>query len=66
MSNLWARDDRIDPDSAMRDLEKKVHFLMQQLCGAGIIATRGSNSVDISSDIDADGNEVLGQLPNNS
>ena len=66
MSNYWAKDSRIDPDSAMRDLEKKVHFLMQQLCGAGVIATRGNNVADIPSDIDDDGNEVLGQLPNNS
>ena len=66
MSNFWARDDRIDPDSAMRDLEKKVHFLMQQLMGAGIICTRGGNSADVPNDIDTDGNEVAGQFPTNT
>jgi len=66
MSNFWACDDRIDPDSAMRDLEKKVHFLMQQLMGAGIINTRGGNAADVPNDIDADGNEVAGQFPTNT
>jgi len=65
MSNFWARDDRIDPDSAIRDLEKKVHYLMQQLMGAGIINTRGGNSPNVPDDIDADGNEVSGQFPTN-
>ena len=65
MSDFWARDERIDPDSAVRDLEKKVHYLMQQLMGAGIIATRGGNQADIPKDIDDDGNEVAGQYPSN-
>lgn len=66
MSNLWSRDDRIEPDSAMRDLEKKVHFLMQQLMGAGIITTRGGNAADVPTDIDNDGNEVACQFPTNT
>jgi len=63
MSNYWARDPRIDPDSAIRDLEKKVHYLMQQLMGAGIINTRGGNAADVPDDIDDDANEVGCQFP---
>jgi len=65
MAGYWERDERIDPDSAMRTLEMKVHFLMQQLVGAGIVASRGGNQIDIPNDIDADGNEVLGGVPVN-
>jgi len=63
MSNFWACDDRIEDGTAMRDLEKKVHFLMQQLMGQGIIGTRGGNAADVPTDIDADANEVGGQFP---
>jgi hypothetical protein len=63
MSNLWARDDRIDDGTALRDLEKKVHFLMSLLCNAGIITTRGGNQMDVPDDIANDGNEVGSQIP---
>ena len=56
-------DDRIEDGTALRDLEKKVHFLMQQLMGAGVICTRGGNAADVPSDIDNDGNEVANQFP---
>jgi hypothetical protein len=63
MSNLWGRDSRIDDGTAMRDLEKKVHFLMQQMLGSGIVATRGVNIPDVPQDIDDDGNEVFASYP---
>jgi hypothetical protein len=63
MSNFWACDDRIEDGTAVRDLEKKVHFLMQQLMGQGIISTRGGNAADVPNDIDADANEVASQFP---
>jgi hypothetical protein len=66
MSNYWARDPRIDPETSLRDLEKKVHYLMQQLMGAGIINTRGGNAADVPGDIDEDGNEVSCQYPSNT
>ena len=65
MSNLWAKDDRIEDGTSLRDLEKKVHFLMSVLCNAGIISTRGGNQMDVSNDITADGDEVGGQIPSN-
>ena len=65
MSNLWAKDNRIDANTSLRDLEKKVHFLMSTLCGAGIITTRGGNQMDVPDDITADGNEVGSQIPSN-
>ena len=65
MSNFWGRDERIEDGTALRDLEKKVHFLMQQLMGSGVICTRGGNSADVPNDIDEDGNEVGCSLPTN-
>ena len=65
MSNLWAKDDRIEDGTSLRDLEKKVHFLMSVLCNAGIISTRGGNQMDVPNDITADGDEVSGQVPSN-
>jgi hypothetical protein len=63
MSNFWGKDDRIEDNSAMRDLEKKVHFLMQQLLNSGIVGSRGGNSPNVPNDIDADGNEVGSSMP---
>jgi len=65
MSNLWARDDRIEDGTSIRNLEKKVHFLMSVLCNSGIIATRGGNQMDVPDDITADGDEVGSQIPVN-
>jgi hypothetical protein len=66
MSDFWSRDDRIEDGTALRDLEKKVHFLMQQMLGSGIVATRGANCTDVPQDIDDDGNEVYGSYPTNT
>ena len=32
----WAHDERIDENTALRDLEKKVHYLMHMCINAGI------------------------------
>ena len=66
MSDFWSRDDRIEDGTALRDLEKKVHFLMQQMLVSGIVATRGANCTDVPQDIDDDGNEVYGSYPTNT
>jgi hypothetical protein len=64
MSNLWARDDRIQDDTSMRDLEKKIHFCMAQMCNAGIITTRGGNQMDqVPDDINADSDQIVAQIP---
>jgi hypothetical protein len=65
MAGYWERDERIDPDSPLKILEMKIHFLMQQLIGAGIVSSRGGNQIDVPDDIDQDGNEVLGGVPVN-
>jgi len=64
MSNLWGRDDRIEDGTALRDLEKKVHFLMSLV--AGQMQTRGGNDVSIPDDIFSDSMEVTQALPSNS
>ena len=61
MSNFWGRDDRIEEGTALRDLEKKVHFLMCQMSGS--LTTRGGNNVDIPDDMSDDSNEVGNSLP---
>ena len=64
MSNLWTRDDRIT-ENYIRDLEKKVHFLMAVVVGQGLVTTNGGNYIDLPDDINADGREVMGQIPAN-
>jgi hypothetical protein len=63
MSNLWGRDDRIEDGTSLRDLEKKVHFLMQICINSGLINTRGGNQMDVPDEIDEDGNELVTSAP---
>jgi len=35
--NGWSRDERIEEDSPLRLLEKKVHYLMAIVSGAGLM-----------------------------
>ena len=63
MAGYWARDERIEPDSPLKVLEMKVHFLMQQMINNGLVISRGLNQIDIPGDIDDDGNEVYGGIP---
>lgn len=64
MDNFFQRDPRIDPESAIRDLEKKLHWCIQQLIDAGIATDRfGNNPNDFdSSDIFEDAQDVKQDL----
>jgi hypothetical protein len=60
--SLWDRDSRIEEGTALRDLEKKVHFLMVQLAQNDIL-TINTSSVNPSDDLNTDANEVLNDAP---
>ena len=46
MDNFFDRDTRIDPNSALRDLEKKVHYLMAALAASGGLLDPDTNNVE--------------------
>ena len=59
MTDFFAHDERIEDNTALRDLEKKVHWLMYQLAQAGLaLDLSGSsyafpddcNKIDIQND----------------
>ena len=50
MSDLFKHDNRIEENSALRDLEKKVHWLMYQLSRAGIAVDLAGNKLNIPAD----------------
>ena len=63
MSKFWQHDERIEEGTALRDLEKKVHYLMHVLANAGISVdwrgeTFGSPDDLDSTDIYFDASEV--------
>jgi len=60
--SLWDRDNRIEEGSALRELEKKVHFLMVQLA-ANDILTINTSSVKPSDELNSDSDEVLNDAP---
>jgi hypothetical protein len=62
MSQFWERDTRIDPDSAIRDLEKKVHFLMSIVCNNQLVMN-GADCVSSTDEIDEDAIEVQSCAP---
>jgi hypothetical protein len=45
MDNFFARDSRIDQDSALRNLEKKVHYLIAALAANGLLLDPTTNNV---------------------
>ena len=60
---FWQHDSRIEEGTALRDLEKKVHYLMHMLANAGIAVdwrgeTFGSPDDLPNNDIWLDGSEV--------
>ena len=63
MADYWARDNRIEEDSALRQLEAKVHYLMSILCDAGIISSYDGAGINVSDDITKDATDVSGQTP---
>ena len=44
MDNFFQRDPRIDPESALRDLEKKLHWCMQMILDAGLANDKFGNN----------------------
>jgi len=59
MDNFFARDSRIDQDSAIRDLEKKVHYLIAALAAGGMLLDPATNNVPgASSEVMGDAQEV--------
>ena len=45
MDNFFSRDSRIDQDSALRDLEKKVHYLIAALAANQMLLDPTTNNV---------------------
>jgi hypothetical protein len=50
MSDLFKHDNRIEENTALRDLEKKVHWLMYQLSKAGLTTDLSGNKLSIPAD----------------
>ena len=61
MDNFFARDERIT-DPAMRDLEKKIHYILGVLSGNELITNREGNTQDLPDEICQDCNEVAVDL----
>jgi len=61
--NGWSRDERIEEDSPLRLLEKKVHYLMAIVNGAGLMTWIDGNGVDLPNDIAADGGDFGSGAP---
>ena len=57
MPGFWERDDRIQ-DETVRQLEKKVHFLMAALINAGVITAADGCGVTPPDQITEDADEV--------
>jgi len=51
MDNFLSHDPRIDEGTALRDLEKKVHWLITQLGWAGYINDSAGNPISIPDDL---------------
>jgi hypothetical protein len=45
MDNFFQRDSRIDSDSALRDMEKKLHWCMQMILDGGLANDKFGNGV---------------------
>ena len=63
MTNFWKHDPRIEDNTALRDLEKKVHYCMYMLAQAGIAVDATNQEFAIPDDYDMkdvyfDGDEV--------
>ena len=58
MSKFFERDPRLEEGTPIRDLEKKVHFLMAALGAAGML----QENVDMSDEVYADFSEIQNSL----
>jgi len=65
MSDFFKHDPRIEEGTALRDLEKKVHYLISVLNENELLLNRGNNSADdfASEDVSMDAAEVRNQVP---
>lgn len=62
MPGFWERDDRIQ-DETVRQLEKKVHYLMATLLNAGIVTDFSGNGLTAPDSIQQDADEVGQHAP---
>jgi hypothetical protein len=62
-NNGWSKDERIEPDSALRLLEMKVHYLMALVAGAGLMTEYNGNGIDLPDEIAMDGGEFGSGAP---
>lgn len=51
MDNYFQKDSRIEDNTPLRDLEKKVHYLLQMLSDAGMCNGEDGYSINISDDL---------------
>ena len=58
MSKYFERDTRLEEGTPIRDLEKKVHFLLAAMGAAGML----QENVDISDEVYADFSEIQNSL----
>ena len=65
MSDFFKHDPRIEEGTALRDLEKKVHYLISVLNENELLLNRGNNSADdfASEDVSMDAAEVRNHVP---
>jgi hypothetical protein len=65
MSDFFKHDPRIEENTALRDLEKKVHYLISVLNENELLVNRGGNAADdfASDDVSMDAAEVRNQVP---
>ena len=61
--NGWSKDERIDEDSAIRLLEKKIHYLMGVCASAGLMQWNDGNSLDLPNDIASDAADFASGAP---
>ena len=62
-NNGWSSDERIEPDSAMRLLEQKIHYLMVLASNAGIMTDYSGGGINLPNDISYDGNDFASGAP---
>ena len=51
MDNYFQRDSRIEDNTALRDLEKKVHYILHMLSDAGMCNDENGYSITIPDDM---------------
>jgi hypothetical protein len=62
-NNGWSRDERIEPNSAMRLLEQKIHYLMTICANQGVMLDYNGAGINLPDDINFDGNDFGSGAP---